>query len=47
VFLITVDTASSDIAKKAHKSQTSIEYERRLQRVFVNVLCVPFCGILR
>src|ERR1044072_3218070 len=26
VFLIRVDTASSDIAKKAHKSQTTIEY---------------------
>jgi pyridinium-3,5-biscarboxylic acid mononucleotide synthase len=46
VFLITVDTASSDIAKKAHKSQTTIGYERSLYRVFVNVLCVDFCGML-
>jgi NCAIR mutase (PurE)-related protein len=46
VFLITVDTASSDIAKKAHKSQTTIPYERSFWRVFVNVLCVNFCGML-
>src|SRR6185436_2724338 len=33
VFLITVDTASSDIAKKAHRSQTTTEYDESIAGV--------------